>query len=133
MCSVSSKSGSGKSLRASVLRTSRGKQRRSRKGEEMAIRNPTDEETQRIIHVSLNTVRNFAHDPDDPLFLEEMISWTDILSILPVTPEFLYTNTLVATEFLFPGSQATMNEFLFFEHLEETDEETVEEYRDFLK
>jgi len=100
----------------------------------MAIRNPTDEEAQQIIHVSLVTVHVFEHAWDDPRFLEETIPWEEeILRIPPVTPEFLYTNTLVAIEFLFPGSQATMNEFLFFEHVEDTVEETVEEYRDFLK
>ena len=40
---------------------------------------------------------------------------------------------MVATEFLFPGSLPTINEFLFFEHLDNTDQETVEQYRDFLK
>lgn len=100
----------------------------------MPLRNPTDQETQRIIHASLRTVFTFEHDSDDPDFLTETITWQDILRIPPVTKQFLYTNTLVATEFLFPGAQSTMNEFLFFEHLDDpTLEETVQEYRDFLK
>lgn len=99
----------------------------------MALRNPTDEETKFIIRASLGTVFVFRHHPDEPEFLEEVISWKDILNIPRVTQDFLFLHTLIATEFLFPGSEATMNHLLFFEHLDQTEEETVRQYRDFLK
>lgn len=99
----------------------------------MAIRNPTDEETQRIIRSSLGTVVAFEHKADDPDFLEEIVPWKDILAIPPVTKTFLHTHTLVTVVFEIPKSSASMNRKLFFKHLDQTEEETVEEYRDFLK
>ena len=99
----------------------------------MALRNPTDEETQRIIRSSLGTVVAFEHEADDPAFLEEIVPWKDILAIPPVTKTFLHTHTLVTVVFEIPNSSASMNRKRFFRHLDETEEETVEEYRDFLK
>lgn len=99
----------------------------------MALRNPTNEETQRIIHASVGAVFVFEHPPDDPRFLDEIISWKDILAIPPVTKTFLHTNTLVATMFVVPGSQPFLNRKRYFRHLDETEEETVREYRDFLQ
>lgn len=99
----------------------------------MALRNPTDEETQRIIRSSLGTVVAFEHGANDPAFLEEIVPWEDILAIPPVTKAFLHTHTLVTVVFEIPHSSATMNRKLFFRHLDKTESETVEEYRDFLK
>lgn len=99
----------------------------------MALRNPTDEETQRIIRSSLGMVVAFEHDAGDPLFLEEIVPWKDVLAIPPVTKTFLHTHTLVTVVFEIPRSSATMNRKLFFRHLDQTEAETVEEYRDFLK
>ena len=99
----------------------------------MALRNPTNEETQRIIRSSLLMVVPFEHQADDPGFLEEVVPWKDILEIPPVTKTFLHTHTLVTVVFEIPHSSATMNRKLFFRHLDKTESETVEEYRDFLK
>lgn len=99
----------------------------------MATRNPTDEETQKIIHKSLETVFIFKHKPDDPQFLKETIIWKDILEIPPVTKTFLRTNTLVATMSVVPNSEPTLPQKVYFKHLDNTKEETVKAYRDFLK
>jgi hypothetical protein len=99
----------------------------------MPLRNPTNEETQRIIHASLNNVFVFEHDPDDPDFLSETISWEDILSIPPVTKTFIRTSTLVAAMQVIPGSHPTLAPKAFFKHLDDTKQETVKEYRDFLR
>jgi hypothetical protein len=99
----------------------------------MPLRNPTDDETQRIIHGSLGTIFVFEHEPDDPEFLQEIIRWTDILSIPPVNKTFLHMNTLVTTEVLFPGSRPVLHRTQFFRHLDETENETVEQYREFLQ
>lgn len=99
----------------------------------MAPRNPTDDEAQRIIHGSLNTIFVFKNEPDDPEFLKEIIRWKDILSIPPVNKTFLHMNTLVTAEVLFPGSRPTLNRTKFFKHLDETEKETVKKYREFLK
>lgn len=99
----------------------------------MEIRNPTDEEAQQIIHGSLNNIFAFEHEPDEPGFLEEVIRWDDILAIPPVNKTFLRTNLLVAAEVLLPGSSPNIIRSIFFEHLDNTAQETVEEYREFLK
>lgn len=100
----------------------------------MPLRNPTDEETQSIIHVSLSTLISFEHEPDEPEFLEEVIAWeADVLAIPPVTKTYLHTHTLVATINVIPGSTPSLSRNLFFAHLDETADETVEQYRDFLR
>lgn len=99
----------------------------------MASRNPTDEETQKIIHISLSPVFVFEHKPDDPRFLQEVIVWKDILEIPPVTKTFLRTNTLVAAMAVVPNSEPTLPQKAYFKHLDETKQETVKSYRDFLK
>ncbi len=99
----------------------------------MAIRNPTDSETQRIIHKAVGTVFTFEHEPEDEAFLEEVIRWKDILEIPPVTKMFLHMNTRVAIHFVIPEGAASLSRKLFFDHLDNTEEETVEEYRDFLR
>ncbi|HEV8580411.1 MAG TPA: hypothetical protein VGX68_15190 [Thermoanaerobaculia bacterium] len=99
----------------------------------MALRNPTDEEAQQIIHGSLSGIFAFKNEPDDPEFLKEIIRWKDILAIPPVTKTFLHMNTLVTTEVLLPGSLPTLNRKLFFKHLDETEQETVKKYRTFLQ
>jgi hypothetical protein len=101
--------------------------------EDMALRNPTDEEAQQIIHGSLSGIFVFQNEPNDPRFLDELIRWKDILAIPPVTKTFLHTNTLVTTEVLLPGSLPTLNRPLFFKHLDATKQETVKKYRAFLK
>jgi hypothetical protein len=99
----------------------------------MLLRNPTDEETQRIIHISLSPVFVFEHGPDDPGFLTETISWEDILGIPPVTKPFIRTNTLVATMAVIPDSHPTLAPKAFFKHLTDTKQETVQDYKDFLQ
>jgi hypothetical protein len=99
----------------------------------MALRSPTDEETQKIIHSSVGVVFTFNHGPENSQFLDEVISWKDILNIPSVTKIFLHTTTLVATKFVIPGGAPAMSRKIFFRHLDQTEEETVEEYRDFLK
>ena len=99
----------------------------------MALRNPTEEETLKIIRGSLGAVVVFEHAVTDPRFLEEVISWKDILAIPPVTKVFLLTTTLAATLLVIPGSAASMNRKLFFRHLDQTEEETVGKYRELLK
>jgi hypothetical protein len=101
--------------------------------EDMALRNPTDDEAERIIHGSLSTIFVFKHKPGNPDFLKEVIRWKDILSIPPVNKTFLHMNTLVTAEVLLPGSRPVLNRKLFFRHLDETEKETVKKYRDFLQ
>ncbi|HEX5760060.1 MAG TPA: hypothetical protein VF121_12790 [Thermoanaerobaculia bacterium] len=99
----------------------------------MPIRNPTNSETQKIIHKSLGIVFVFKNKPDDPAFLKEVILWKDILEIPPVTKTFLHTNTLVATMSVVPDSRPTLARKVYFRHLDETQQETVKAYRDFLQ
>ena len=99
----------------------------------MALRNPTNEETQEIIRRSLGVPVVFEHEPHDPRFLEEILRWTEILEMPRVTKTFLHTNTLVATMSVIPDSHPTLGQKVFFKHLRETERETVREYRDFLQ
>ncbi|MEA2564056.1 MAG: hypothetical protein QOH06_5560 [Acidobacteriota bacterium] len=99
----------------------------------MAARNPTNEETQRIIHKSLENVFVFKNGPGAPGFLQEVIIWKDILELPPVNKTFLRTNTLVATMSVVPNSDPTLPQKVYFKHLDDTEEETVKAYRDFLK
>ena len=98
----------------------------------MALRGPTDDEAQQIIHGSLSGLFVFKNEPG-PEFLKETIRWKDILAIPPVTKTFLHMNTLVTAEVLLPGSLPTLNRKLFFRHLDETEQETVKKYQAFLK
>jgi hypothetical protein len=99
----------------------------------MPLRNPTDEETQRIIHISLSPVFVFKNKPDQLGFLQEVILWKDILGIPPVTKTFLHTNTLVATMSVIPNSHPALGRKVFFKHLDDTQKETVKDYLDFLQ
>lgn len=99
----------------------------------MPLRPPTEEEAEEVIFDSLGTVWEFEHEPGDPNFLEEIFSWTDILAIPPVNKTWLHTHTLVATYLLDPDHiRPSMNRNLFFDHVGNTDEETVSDYRQFL-
>ena len=86
----------------------------------------------RVIHSSLTTIWVFRHGHDQPEFLQENINWGDILEISEVTKSWLYTHTILTVRSEFPSLRGRMNEIKYWDHLDETEEETVQAYRDFL-
>ncbi len=100
----------------------------------MALRALTKEEAEQVVYDALATVASFQNKPGkQSSFTKETIAWEDILKLPPVTKPWLYTQVLVSAYMLKPGgSRPSLNQVVFFKHVENTKKETVAKFRNFL-